>query len=563
MLALLLIVLILAGARFAAAPAATWLHEQVRIARTAPVQQEAYGRAAEAYQRYAAAREPEAKRQISGLRGAPEVLLRSRRAAIPHAIAAHAKATLTGTQIVLASVRGDSSSIFNHYRAQAENELLRREMGTIDALLAIEAADRDRATLAQRRRQAVQQLNTSRAQWHVARDQARWFDRRPLAPARNYICRNAPLGIGCQNYRALIEAKARMEAAANSHAGARRQIAAIDQAAQNFASADRSIAEASSILARQSADLRAAAVRADRSVRGNWLVWIGRPMLEVLPTALAILAAAIFSPLLIKAFFYFVIAPLAARRPPLRLLEHDEGRVADRGARSAPSHSVDLTRGYELLLVPEAVQSTPERADKRTQWLLSWSMPLSSVASGMVALVRIRSDEPETVVISATGSGFAEVALVDVADGSAMVLRPRALRGLLQPVPQPTRISRHWRLRHLSAWLTLQFRYLVFHGPCTLIVEGTRGVRIEPAADGRAINQAATLGFSAGLAYSVSRSEAFGPYLLGKQGLFNDSFRGGPGSYLYEEVPRAGTRGSLWGRGLRGLGDAALKVFGL
>jgi hypothetical protein len=125
------------------------------------------------------------------------------------------------------------------------------------------------------------------------------------------------------------------------------------------------------------------------------------------------------------------------------------------------------------------------------------------------------------------------------------------------------RISRHWRLRHLSAWLTLQFRYLVFHGPCTLIVEGTRGVRLEPAADGRAINQAATLGFSAGLAYSVSRSEAFGAYLLGKQWLFNDSFRGGPGCYLYEEVPRSSPRGSLWGRGLRGLGDAALKIFGL
>ena len=37
---------------------------------------------------------------------------------------------------------------------------------------------------------------------------------------------------------------------------------------------------------------------------------------------------------------------------------------------------------------------------------------------------------------------------------------------------------------HLAAWLTLQFRYLVFHGPCKLIVQGTRdpfGTREEVA----------------------------------------------------------------------------------
>ena len=144
-----------------------------------------------------------------------------------------------------------------------------------------------------------------------------------------------------------------------------------------------------------------------------------------------------------------------------------------------------------------------------------------------------------------------------------MVLRPRALRGIVQPAGRPIRITRHWRLGHLSAWLTLQFRYLVFHGPCTLIVQGTRGVRLEPAGPGRGINQAATIGFSAGLLYSVRRSEAFGAYLIGKQELFNDSFDGGPGVYLYEEMPREGQKSGIWGRGISGLGDAALKVFGL
>jgi hypothetical protein len=143
------------------------------------------------------------------------------------------------------------------------------------------------------------------------------------------------------------------------------------------------------------------------------------------------------------------------------------------------------------------------------------------------------------------------------------VLRPRSLRGIVQPTGRPIVITRHWRLAHLSAWLTFQFRYLVFHGPCSLIVEGTRGVRLERAGAGRGINQAATIGFSAGLAYSVRRSEAFGAYLMGRQELFNDSFEDGDGYYLYEEMPREGARTGLWGRGLTGLGDAALKVFGI
>lgn len=563
MLALLLIILILVAARYTIPAVSVWVQEQVRIARTAPVQRDALTRALDAYERYASVRQVEADRTIERLRRAPEAMLRSRRAAIPPAIAREEEATLTRPELALAGVRGDAEGIFNHYRGQAEIGLLRREMQVIDSLLAARAVDRSRASLAQRRLQAVQQLAASRAGWLAAREQVRVLNRRPLAPARNYVCRNAPLGVRCENYRALTRANAAMEAAAVQHRSARQQIAAIDAAMQGLAIKDQAVVGAASILERQSAEVQADLARVERIARGNWLVWIGRPMLDVLPTALAILVAAILGPVIIKAILYFLIAPLAARRQPLRLLAKDGGVVRDAGSGSAASQMVRLEPEHELLILPEAVQSVPEQSEKRTKWLLSWSMPLSSLASGMVALVRMRVQSADTVVISATDNGFAEVALIEIADGSAMVLRPRALRGLMQPIDQPLSISRHWRLRHLSAWLTFQFRYLVFHGPCTLVVEGTRGVRLEPAGTGRGINRAATLGFSAGLSYFVSRGEAFGAYLLGKQELFNDSFVGGPGYYLYEEVPRLGTRGGLWGRGLRGLGDAALKVFGL
>jgi hypothetical protein len=147
--------------------------------------------------------------------------------------------------------------------------------------------------------------------------------------------------------------------------------------------------------------------------------------------------------------------------------------------------------------------------------------------------------------------------------GSAVVLQPHSLAGIVHAVDSPIRITRHWRLASLSAWLTLQLRFLVFHGPITLVVKGCRGVRVEPADAARSVNQAATIGFSANLAYGVSRNETFFPYLMGKQELFNDNFSGGPGHCIHEQMPNFGKRGGITGKGIEGMADSVLKVFGI
>ena len=117
----------------------------------------------------------------------------------------------------------------------------------------------------------------------------------------------------------------------------------------------------------------------------------------------------------------------------------------------------------------------------------------------------------------------------------------------------------------LHAWLTLQLRYLAFHGPCKLVLKGCRGVRAEePDPDKpRMINQASTIGFSANLEYKNTRCETFISYLRGKEDLFNDLFAGGPGRFVYEEMPAGGRKTGITGRGLEGLVDASLKLFGI
>jgi len=109
--------------------------------------------------------------------------------------------------------------------------------------------------------------------------------------------------------------------------------------------------------------------------------------------------------------------------------------------------------------------------------------------------------------------------------------------------------------------LTFQLRHLVSHGPATLLVKGCRGTRLEQAGSGRSIDQSATIGFCAHLAYSVTRCETFPPYLFGNHSLFDDRFSGRPGFYVYEEVPDLGGKSGIAGRGLEGVIDSVLKIF--
>jgi hypothetical protein len=181
----------------------------------------------------------------------------------------------------------------------------------------------------------------------------------------------------------------------------------------------------------------------------------------------------------------------------------------------------------------------------------------------MVALTRIRTDNTEMVVVSSQNDPLSELGVIGLPEGSAVVLQPRSLVGVMHSKDLPIKITRHWRIFSLHAWLTLQLRYLVFHGPAELIIKGCRGIRIERAGIGRRISQAATIGFSANLQYSTTRSETFFPYLISKQELFNDGFTGDSGFYVYEEMPQLGRKSGIAGRGLDGAIDALLKVFGI
>lgn len=312
----------------------------------------------------------------------------------------------------------------------------------------------------------------------------------------------------------------------------------------------------------------------ERRIQSNWAKKASEPVFQVVPTAALILLTLILAPVGIKAFAYYLIAPVASRRPAIELLPQSSGELADLpvvGPRestipkaSSVSFPLTVDARHELLIHPDYLQSSSVKGEKQTKWVLDWSYPMASLASGMVALTRIRTDSSETFVISATKDPLSEVGMVSIPDGSALVFRPSSLVGVLQQRGKPVRIESVWRFNSLHAWLTLQFRYLIFHGPVRLIVQGTRGIRIEKAGTGRSINQGATLGFSANLQYSTLRCETFGAYLMGKDELFHDHFAANrPGFYVYEEMPNSGAKYGIFGRGIEGILDSFLKVIGV
>lgn len=302
-----------------------------------------------------------------------------------------------------------------------------------------------------------------------------------------------------------------------------------------------------------------------KEIEQHWLIKALDLLKSVATQALMVLAGIIATPIAIKVFLYYVMARYASRRPPVSILP-DTGCSADAmpkaGKISSVSVDVDFDSNEELLLHQDYVQTTPTGCSKDTKWVLNSKYLLTSLAAGMYGLTRFRSDSPVQVVACPQADSLAEIGIVDILEGCAMVFEPHNLIGVVQRRDCPMRISSHWRLFSSTAWLTFQLRVLVFHGPARLLMQGSRGVKLERAGSGRIINQGATVGYSANLNHSVERSEVFWPYLWGKEELLNDRFNG-TGVYVYAESPFLGKKKGVFGRGIEGAMDSVLKVFGV
>jgi hypothetical protein len=177
-------------------------------------------------------------------------------------------------------------------------------------------------------------------------------------------------------------------------------------------------------------------------------------------------------------------------------------------------------------------------------------------------LTEVNAHGPATVTVSAGQDPLQQLALLDIPAQSAIAIRPEHILGVVHGRDVPVTITRHLRLACLQAWLTLQFRYLVFHGPLQVILTGCRGIKSEVVESERTIDREYTIGYSANLAYGVVETETFAAYVTRKKNLLRDRLRGGPGILIYEESPSASKRRRSGKRGLEDLADSAINVAG-
>lgn len=303
-----------------------------------------------------------------------------------------------------------------------------------------------------------------------------------------------------------------------------------------------------------------------KKISDHWLQpLLIEPVRKVAPLALWIVVGFIVLPIGLKIVFYYVLAPLAERQRPIRLLVTESTTaIASNGETSSVSKPISLRPGEDLLVLPEFLQAyTPDECRISAEWWLKGCGILSSYAAGMRNLTKVSPLSETSVVVSVGEDSLNELIVIDVPEGASICLRPTHLIGIIRQTGSTLAISRPWRLFNLQAWLTLQLRYIVFHGPAKLIVKGCRGVVVQDALHGGTVSQQLTIGFSADLDYGALRTETFAAYLFGGKPLLKDRFIGPRGVYVYEEVPHPTKRGGLASKGMDVFVDAALKIFGL
>jgi len=270
-----------------------------------------------------------------------------------------------------------------------------------------------------------------------------------------------------------------------------------------------------------------------------------------------------------KIGMYFFVAPFVARGRPVRLEENLA--VLPEIGESRVAAGVALRPGERLWVKEKFLQASDEGLQKKTRYLLDWRIPLTCLATGLVELIELSHRGPggeQRLTLSKQSDPHSELAIVTLAEGAALVLRPSFLAGVVTAEGRRLVIRRRWQLFRWQAWVTLQFRFFEFVGPCQLVIAGSRGVRVERlteregnAMPARRTNQDATIGFTPNLDYRPVRAETFWSYYRGMNPLFDDLFAG-QGLFLCQQVSAAGDASKarkFWS----GVWGGVMKIFGL
>ncbi|MCX6956378.1 MAG: hypothetical protein NTV51_29945 [Verrucomicrobia bacterium] len=306
-------------------------------------------------------------------------------------------------------------------------------------------------------------------------------------------------------------------------------------------------------------------------VERTWNYEVGRAPIRLPLRIWAMIALGLYfvGPTIGKLWMYYFVAPWIAGGRPVRL--GTGPGVLPTVSESKVATSVTLRPGERLWVKEKFLQASDEGLKRKSRYVLDWTIPFTCFATGLVELIEMshRGESGEAqLTLSNQGDPHSEIAVITLPEGASLVLRPSFLAGVVTTQGQRLKIRRRWQLFRWQAWVTLQFRFFEFVGPCQLVVAGSRGVRVEQLLqrdDGsfaaRRTNQDATMGFTPGLDYRPTRAETFWSYYRGMNPLFDDLFAG-QGIFLCQQVSMAGDAKKarkFWA----GVWGGFMKIFGM
>src|SRR6185295_12407202 len=139
--------------------------------------------------------------------------------------------------------------------------------------------------------------------------------------------------------------------------------------------------------------------------------------------------------------------------------------------------------GERLWVKEKFLQASDEGLQRKMRYLLDWRIPFTCLATGLVELIEMRnkaaaSGGEHRLTLSNQSDPHSELAVITLPEGASLVLRPSFLAGVVVAEGARLKIRRRWQLFRWQAWVTLQFRFFEFSGPCRLWIAGNRGVRI-------------------------------------------------------------------------------------
>jgi hypothetical protein len=324
-------------------------------------------------------------------------------------------------------------------------------------------------------------------------------------------------------------------------------------------------------------DAQMASVEAKRSrvfhyLESTWNYRLGRGAFRMAVKwwVFAFLGLYFLGPSVGKFTMYSFVAPFVMRGKPVRL-ERQLAALPE-VSESNVATELSLAHGERLWVKEMFLQASDEGVKRKTRYLLDWRIPFTCLATGLVELIELKNNGTasgeQRLTLSNQSDPHSELAVITLPLGASLVLRPSFLAGAVVQDGARLKIRRRWQLFRWQAWVTLQFRFFEFVGPCRLIVAGSRGVRVERLIDregegtpARRTNQDATMGFTPNLDYRPVRAETFWSYYRGMNPLFDDMFSG-RGIFLCQQVAVAGDAkkarrfwSAIWG--------GVTKVFGV